>query len=146
MGEALTNSGEPANDTNRQAVRGQLEWDATDALNLRLIVGAVQEDDKQGNVRYLSIDPAGPLASVVLPAWRAAGVSDTCTDNDPHNRITCVNQALTTDLDAQEATLLGKYSFDNGMTLNTITSWDHFMFKGTMDDVAPDDGAVAALP
>ena len=53
MGEALTNSGEPANDTNRQAVRGQLEWDATDALNLRLIVGAVQEDDKQGNVRYL---------------------------------------------------------------------------------------------
>ncbi len=22
------------------------------------------------------------------------------------------------------------------MTLNTITSWDHFMFKGTMDDVA----------
>ena len=52
MGEALTNSGEPANDTNRYAVRGQLEWDATDALNLRLIVGAVQEDDKQGNVRY----------------------------------------------------------------------------------------------
>ena len=135
MGEALTNTGEPANDTNRQAVRGQLEWDATDALNLRLIVGAVQEDDNK-ETSDIFIDPAGPLATQVLPVWRAAGVSDTCTDNDPHNRITCVNQALTTDLDAQEATLLGKYSFDNGMTLNTITSWDHFMFKGTMDDVA----------
>ncbi len=106
MGEALTNSGEPANDTNRYAVRGQLEWDATDALNLRLIVGAVQEDDKK-ETSDITYDPAGPLASVVLPAWRAAGVSDTCTDNDPHNRITCVNQPLTTDLDAQEATLLG---------------------------------------
>ena len=135
MGEALTNSGEPANDTNRQAVRGQLEWDATDALNLRLIVGAVQEDDNK-ETSDIFIDPAGPLATQVLPVWRQFGVSDTCTDNDPHNRITCVNQAITTDLDAQEATLLGKYSFDNGMTLNTITSWDHFMFKGTMDDVA----------
>ena len=107
MGEALTNSGEPANDTNRYAVRGQLEWDATDSLNLRLIVGAVQEDDKK-ETSDIFIDPAGPLASSVLPVWRAAGVSDTCTDNDPHNRITCVNQALTTDLDAQEATLLGQ--------------------------------------
>ncbi len=100
MGEALTNTGEPANDTNRQAVRGQLAWDATDSLNLRLIVGAVQEDDKK-ETSDITYDPAGPLARVVLPAWRAAGVSDTCADNDPHNRITCVNQALTTDLEAQ---------------------------------------------
>jgi iron complex outermembrane recepter protein len=135
MGEALTNTGELANDTNRRSVRGQLEWKATDSLNLRLILGAVQEDDKK-ETSDLYIDPAGPLATLVLPLWQRLGVSDTCQDNDPHNRLTCVNQALTTDLDAQEATLLGKYSFENGMTLNTITSWDHFMFKGTMDDVA----------
>lgn len=135
MGEALTNSGELGNDTNRYAARGQLAWDVTDSLNLRLIVGAVQEDDKK-ETADITYDPAGPLARVVLPAWRAAGVSDTCSDNDPHNRITCVNQSQTTDLEAREATLLGQYSFDNGMTLNTITSWDQFMFKGTMDDVA----------
>jgi iron complex outermembrane recepter protein len=135
MGEALTLTGEPANDTNRYSVRGQLAWDVTDSLNLRLILGAVQEDDKK-ETSDITYDPAGPMARVVLPAWRAAGVSDTCTDNDPHNRITCVNQAITTDLEAREATLLGTYSFDNGLTLNTITSWDHFMFKGTMDDVA----------
>ncbi len=134
FGEALTNSGEPANDTNRYAVRGQLQWDATDALNLRLILGAVREDDDK-ETADISYDPAGFLSNIVLPAWRAAGVSDTCTDNDPRNRITCVNQALTTDLDAQEATLLAKYSFDNGWTLNTITSWDYFLFKGTQDDV-----------
>src|SRR5688572_7043163 len=97
MGEALANSGEAANDANRHAVRGQLVWDVTDAFNLRLIVGAMQEDDKKetADIHY---DPAGPLANIVLPAWRAAGVSDVCPDNDPHNRITCVNQALTTDL------------------------------------------------
>jgi outer membrane receptor protein involved in Fe transport len=135
MGEALANSGENANDANRRAVRGQLVWDVTDSLNLRLIVGAMQEDDKK-ETADITYDPAGPLANVVLPAWRAAGVSDVCPDNDPHNRVTCVNQALTTDLAAKEATLLGKYSFDNGVTLNTITSWDHMLFKGTMDDVA----------
>ena len=78
-------------------MRGQLDWDVTDSFNLRLIVGAVQEDDKK-ETADITYDPAGPLANVVLPAWRAAGVSDTCSDNDPHNRITCVNQALTTDL------------------------------------------------
>ena len=116
-------------------MRGQFEWDATDALNLRLTAGTVQEDDKK-ETSDITYDPAGPFANVVLPAWRAAGISDTCTDNDPHNRITCVNQPLTTDLDAKEATLLATYTLPNDWTINSISSWDHFLFKGTMNDVA----------
>lgn len=135
FGEALANSGSDANDTDRYSVRGQLLWDVTDALSLRLIAGTMQEDDKQltSDITY---DPAGPLANLVLPIWQAGGVSDVCSDNDPHNRITCVNEPLTTDLDANEVTLLAEYGLANGWTLNSITSWDDFEFNGTMDDVA----------
>ena len=135
FGEALANSGSDANDIDRLSVRGQLAWDVSDALSMRLIAGAVQEDDKQltSDITY---DPNGVLATVVLPIWQSAGVSDTCSDNDPHNRITCVNQPLTTDLDAQEVTLLAEYKLANGLTLDSTTSWDQFGFKGTMNDVA----------
>ena len=135
FGEALTHSGSPGNDTDRYSVRGQLAWDATDSLNLRLILGTLQEDDKK-ETADITYDPNGPLARVVLPAWRAAGISDTCSDNDPHNRVTCVQQPLTTKLDANEATLLARYDLPNGWALNSISSWDHFRFEGTMDDVA----------
>lgn len=135
FGEALASSGADANDTDRYAVRGQLLWDVTDDLSLRLIAGTVREDDKQltSDITY---DPDGPLANVVLPIWQAAGVSDTCSDNDPHNRVTCVNQPLTTELDANEVTLLAEYQLANGWLVNSITSWDDFEFDGTMDDVA----------
>lgn len=135
FGEALTTSGEEANDQHRYSARGQLEWRPSDASSVRLTVGAMREDDKQ-QTADITYDPAGPLSAVVLPLWRSAGVSDTCPDNDPHNRITCVNQALTTDLEAEEATLLARYDFTNGISLNSISSWDHFLFRGTMDDVA----------
>jgi iron complex outermembrane receptor protein len=135
FGEALANSGSEANDQDRYSVRGQLSWEPTDAFSTRLILGAMREDDKQ-QTADITYDPNGPLSRLVLPAWRAAGVSDSCSDNDPHNRITCVNQPLTTDLKAEEATLLASYQFANGVTLNSVSSWDHFLFEGTMDDVA----------
>jgi outer membrane receptor protein involved in Fe transport len=135
LGEGLTNSGKPGNDTDRYSLRGQLQWDPTDSLNLRLILGTMQEDD-QKETSDITYDPAGPFANVVLPAWRAAGISDTCSSNDPHDRVTCVQKPLTTNLDANEATLLARYETPNGWTLNSISSWDHFRFEGTMDDVA----------
>ncbi len=135
MGEALNNSGSNGNDANRYSVRGQLAWDVTDAFDMRLIVGTIKENDKQ-QTADITFDPNGPLARVVLPAWRAAGISDTCTDNDPHNRITCVQQPLTTDLTAREATLLANYHFANGITLSSVSSYDYYMFRGTMNDTA----------
>jgi len=135
MGEALAKTGDDANDLERYSVRGQLAWDATEALNLRLIAGTVQEDDKQ-QTSDITYDPNGPLARTVLPLWQRVGVSDTCSSNDAHDRETCVNQPLTTDFDGNEVTLLGAYSLANGWTVNSISSWDHFRFEGTMDDVA----------
>jgi outer membrane receptor protein involved in Fe transport len=135
MGEALTNSGEPGNDADRYSVRGQVEWDVTDSLDVRLILGTMQEDDAK-ETADITYDPNGPLARTVLPIWQAAGVIDTCSDNDPHNRITCVQQPLTTNIDAREATLLANYELPNGWQINSISSWDHFRFEGTMNDVA----------
>jgi iron complex outermembrane receptor protein len=135
MGEALVNSGNNANDANRYSLRGQLAWDVTDAFDMRLIVGTMKEDDTQ-QTADITFDPNGVLATTVLPTWRLYGITDTCTDNDPHNRITCVQEPLTTNLTAREATLLANYHFGNGMTLASVSSYDHYMFRGTMNDVA----------
>jgi outer membrane receptor protein involved in Fe transport len=135
MGEALTKTGKNGNDAGRYSVRGQLAWDVTDAFDMRLIVGVINEDDTQ-QTADITLDPNGFLATNILPAWRLAGIADTCTDNDPHNRITCVQQPLTTDLNAREATLLANYHFANGLTLASVSSYDYYMFRGTMNDAA----------
>ena len=135
MGEAVTNGGEDGNDADRYSVRGQLSWDATDALNLRLIAGTVQEDDKQ-TTPDIYFDPKGPLATSVLPLWQRAGISDTCASNDAHDRETCHTRAVITESESNEVTLLGTYELVNGWTVNSITSWDNYRFEGSNNDVA----------
>ena len=130
----MTPGGADANDTDRYSVRGQLGWDATEDLNLRLIAGTVQEDDKQ-STSDVFFDPAGPLSRLVLPAFQRAGVSGSCTDNDPHNRVGCQREAAESMVDANELTLLGSYALGNGWTVNSISSWDTYRWEGTMDDV-----------
>ncbi len=133
--EALINSGAAANDTGRSGMRGSVQWGDTDTVEWRLIANLVREDDRR-ETPDIYYDPAGPLARTVLPAWRAAGVSDTCTDNDPHNRVTCIVAPLTSDLTMRDITLLGTHEFANGVSLHSVTSWDQMKFHGTMDDIA----------
>jgi iron complex outermembrane recepter protein len=135
MGEAVVGGGADSNDADRYSVRGQLSWDASDALNLRLIAGTVQEDNKQ-QTPDMYFDPNGQLAQVVLPLWQNGGVSDTCTSNDPHDRESCQLKAVTSKVDSSEVTLLGTYELANGWMINSVTSWDYSQFKGTADDVA----------
>lgn len=133
---ALDNGGEKANEGERYSIRGQLAWDASNDLALRLILGTVQQDDNKQNSPDLYFDPQGFIANAVLPLWQAAGISDTCRDNNPRNRRTCLQQSTRSDLDAREATLLADYTFHNGVTLNSVTSWDYFDFTGTQGDAA----------
>ncbi|MCI4644126.1 MAG: TonB-dependent receptor [Hyphomonadaceae bacterium] len=134
MRQALSNGGEDANGVDRMSVRGQLAWDITESLDARLILGAVTEDVRQ-QTDDLYFDPNGFVAGIILPTFQAAGVSDTCTDNDPHNRISCVRLATTSDLSASEATLLLNYEFANGVTLSSVSSFDTYKFEGSKDDV-----------
>lgn len=136
MDQALSSGGEDANDNERFALRGQLMWDAGDSLSVRAILGTVQQDDNRQMTEDLHYAPDGYVAGSVLPTYQALGVSDTCADNDPHNRTSCIRKAATSDLDAWEATLLVDYGLANGWTLNSITSWDSFKFEATQDDVA----------
>jgi outer membrane receptor protein involved in Fe transport len=130
---ALVNGGEDANGRDRIGIRGQVLWNASVALDLRLIVSAIQEDDRQ-MTEDITYDPDGYVSGIVLPTLQAAGVSDACTDNDPHNRRHCLIDAWRTDLGAREATLLTEFRFANDLRLNAVTSWDDFEFKGTADD------------
>ncbi len=134
QGEAVSPGGEDSNDTSRYSVRGQLSLDVAEALSLRLIAGIVRQDDKQ-STSDVFIDPAGPLATVILPTFRAAGVSGTCADNDPRNRIACTRAAAGSKLDASEVTLLGSYALSNGWTISSVTSWDSYDFESSQNDV-----------
>ncbi len=133
MKQALANGGGDANGKDRYSVRGQLAWDASDELSFRLILGTVQEDDRQLSPD-ITFDPNGFLAALVLPTWQAFGISDTCSDNDPHNHIGCQIDPHLSDLSALEATLLTSYALTNGMTLTAVTSWDHFDNESQQQD------------
>jgi outer membrane receptor protein involved in Fe transport len=134
--QALTGGASDANERERYSVRGQLRWDASDNLSLRAILGTVQQDDNDSYSNDYFYDPQGYIANDVLPAYQAFGVSDTCTDNDPNNRVGCNRVPTTSDLDANEATLLVNYVMDNGWSIDSITSYDDYKFKGTQDDAA----------
>jgi len=134
MTQALAGGvGEDTNDKDRYSVRGQLQWDMTDALDARLIVGVVGQDDKSvtADVFY---DPNG-FVPTILGTWQAFGVSTPCTDNDAHNRTGCTRIANTEVFDSTEATLLLNYELANGWALNSVTSWDWFKTELAQDDV-----------
>ena len=132
---ALVHGGEDANDAHRIGVRGQLLWDVSDALDLRLILATMREDDHQIQEDF-TFDPAGFVSGTILPTLQAAGVSDTCTDNDAHNRRHCLRAALHSDLEVNEMTLLTDYGLPNGSTLSAVTAWDQYELKVTANDVA----------
>ena len=68
---ALSVSDEDANDLERGAVRGQLQWEPTDALSVRLIGGVLQQDDDQyTSDLYIEPGSGGAQAGAVLRQFR----------------------------------------------------------------------------
>ncbi len=132
---AVAGGGAESDEIDRYALRGQLQWRATDRLQLRAIAATAQENSDRAS-EDLFYDPAGFVSNTILPTFQAAGISGTCTDNDPHNRQTCLRRARTTDLETYEVTLLADYALDGGLTLSSVTSWDYYKLKATYDDVA----------
>jgi outer membrane receptor protein involved in Fe transport len=130
---ALSASDAEANNLKRQAVRGQLQWDASDALTARLIVGYMEEDDDTSQADVFFAPGSG--ASIARDVLVAGGISQSCSSNDPMDQRHCSRTSQTTDVKASEATLLMDYALDNGWTVTSITSWDWFKFKGSQDDV-----------
>jgi outer membrane receptor protein involved in Fe transport len=130
---ALSVSGDDANDQDRGSVRGQLQWDATDALSVRFIAGMLQEDDDQ----YTSDVFIAPdsVADIAGRALRGAGLAEACSSNDPTDLEHCSRKAVTSDVDAREATLLLDYTLANDWTVSSISSWDWFKFEATSDDI-----------
>jgi len=134
MTQALAGGvGEDANGTERYSLRGQLQWDITDALDARLILGTVGSPD-QSYTSDVYYDPNGFLP-LILGTYQAFGISTACTDNDPHNRIGCSLVSNTQDFESREATLILNYAMANGWSMTSITSWDWFKAELTQDDV-----------
>ncbi len=125
-----------ANDLERYSVRGQLQWDPTDNVSLRGILGTLQQEDNNSYSNDYYYDPEGYIAGFVLPTFQEAGISDICTDNDSRNRTGCNRKTIQSDVYANEATLLANYALDNGWVIDSITSYDDYKFEGTQNDVA----------
>ena len=134
------------NEVKRMAFRGQLVADVTDNLTVRAIVGNMELDNMKGIANDITIDPTSPLIVGIpeagLPpvlattAEAAQGPAGLCVDNDPTNNVGCSLDNVRSDLSAWEGTLLVDYGLANGWTINSITSWDWYGFKGPQDDVA----------
>ena len=130
---ALSVSNNDANDLERMALRGQLQWQPSDALSVRLLAGATDQDDETMTPDTY-IAPGGPAATAggVL---RQFGLAETCSSNDPLDRELCARVPNTTDLESREATLLVDYTLGNDWTVTSVSSWDWFKFEGTSDDI-----------
>jgi outer membrane receptor protein involved in Fe transport len=67
MGNAIVGGGEATSELDRYAVRGQLQWDVTDDLGARFILGTVQQDDNNlGSPDYF-YDPNGHPITFTIP-------------------------------------------------------------------------------
>jgi iron complex outermembrane receptor protein len=131
---ALNGSNAQANNQERQALRGQLHWQPKDALSVRLIGGYMHEDDDT-TLADVYIAP-GSTAAAANAFLQVTGDAQACSSNDSLDQKHCSRTPNTTRLEASEATLLVDYVLDNGWTVTSISSWDWFKFKGTVDDVA----------
>ncbi len=131
---ALSVSNEDANDLERMGLRGQLQWQPNDALSVRLLAGATEEDnDAMTADTYIEPGSTAATAGAVL---RQFGLAEACASNDPLDRELCARVPNTTDLEAREATLLVDYTLANDWTVTSVSSWDWFEFRGTSDDIA----------
>ena len=144
--------GVDTNENKRMAFRAQLVSDVTDNLTIRGILGNMEIDDASGTANDITIDPTSPLIVGIpeagLPpvletaAELAQGPAGLCADNDPTNYVGCNLADSKTDLSAWEGTLLVDYGLANGWTINSITSWDWYKFKGPQNDVAQSSSLV----
>jgi iron complex outermembrane receptor protein len=138
--------GVETNENKRVSFRGQLAWDVSDDLSVRAIVGNMEIDKAAGTANDIYIDPTSPLIVGIpeagLPpvlataASLAEGPAGLCADNDPENNTGCNLADTSTDLSAWEGTLLVDYQLANGWTIDSLTSWDWYKFKGPQNDVA----------
>ncbi len=136
LGNSVIDGGVDTNDQESFTIRGQLAWDVSANMDARLIVGVVNHDSNT-TTNDISYEPndTSYIGSFILPTLQAAGLAKECTENSTTNRKGCQIDHTKSDIDAEEVTLLIDYDFDNGMTLNSITSWDHMMSKGQQNDV-----------
>lgn len=130
---ALAAGGADANDLDRRALRAQLQWRPTNAVTLRLLAGTLQERDDQ-LLPDVHIVPAS-TADLAGAALRAGGYGIACSSNDSTDRRLCSRTPAKTDLVAHDATLLADVHLGRDLVLSSVTSWDRFRFRGTIDDV-----------
>jgi outer membrane receptor protein involved in Fe transport len=131
---ALAGYSADLNNQNKLTLRSQLDWQH-DVTEVRFLIGHGRENDdtQDGDLYY---DPNGWVANFVLPTLRTAGIGASCSSNSYRDRRSCVRNAMSSDLDSWDATLLIDQPVFETWQLSSVTAWDWFEFKGRWDDAA----------
>jgi outer membrane receptor protein involved in Fe transport len=120
------------NEMARSSARGQLLWASADSLELRLIAGLLSRDSHEGESDVVYVP--GARSTLLLESLQGLGLTGTCPDNSAHNRRSCAVAANHLDLDAADATLTATYRLDNGWTIHSLTSYEHYRDRRDEDD------------
>jgi outer membrane receptor protein involved in Fe transport len=128
----LLAAGADGNALERAAARMQLAWDPNERLSLRFIGTAFTRDSDEGESD--TVFEPGARSTSILEGLQQAGLAGNCPGNRPRDRRSCSVAANRLDLDAHTATLLADYGLDNGWTLHSVTSFEHYRDRRDEDD------------
>jgi iron complex outermembrane receptor protein len=128
--ENLQNGNDELDELDSQAFRGQLFWDATDALSFRLIGYASNREGSMGDPTRV-MDPTSAMVTGFGPFPPVTNVSG------PKDRKATVNQPNDGKLETSGGSLQFDYEMSNGLTLTSITGYQEWEQS---DVVADTDG------
>jgi iron complex outermembrane recepter protein len=120
-------NGPTQNDLSRYATRGQLSITHGQA-KWRLIVEALGSNGRTGSPDSETIVP-GSSAAAVQGFLASHSLASACSGAGIDSYGSCLYAPYESNLAAQDATLLGSYRLADGVTLDSVTSWDNYSYQ-----------------
>lgn len=124
-------TGTDQNDLNNQAVRGQLLWNASDALTLRLSADWRNFDSECCTQTYLRVGTSLRPAARQFPAL-VAGLGYAPPSTNVYDRLTDIDALLAVDTNEGGVSLVGDWDL-GGMTLTSISAWRFWNWNAAND-------------
>ena len=124
-------TGRDQNDLNNQAIRGQLLWNASDALTLRLSADWRNFNSECCTQAYLRVGTSLRPAARQFPAL-AAGAGYAPPSTNVYDRLTDIDAPLAVDTNEGGVSLVGTRDFGR-VTLTSISAWRFWNWNAAND-------------
>jgi iron complex outermembrane receptor protein len=124
-------TGRDQNRLDNQAVRGQLLWQASDALNLRLTADWRNFDSECCTQAYLRVGTSLRPAARQFPAL-AAGIGYAPPSRNVYDRLTDIDAALAVDTNEGGVSLVTDWDLGHA-TITSVTAWRFWNWNAAND-------------